>query len=30
MIDLYEEVNGIYVYRRITMNLNRRLSKNYN
>lgn len=30
MIDLYEEVNGIYGYRRITMNLNRRLSKNYN
>ncbi|MFU0799928.1 MAG: Integrase catalytic domain-containing protein [Xylanivirga thermophila] len=30
MIDLYEEVNGIYGYRRITMNLNHRLNKNYN
>jgi putative transposase len=30
MISLYEEVNGIYGYRRITMNLNRRLNKNYN
>lgn len=30
MIELYDEVNGIYGYRRMTMNLNRRLNKNYN
>jgi Transposase and inactivated derivatives len=30
IIELYEEVNGIYGYRRITMNLNRRLGKLYN
>lgn len=30
IIKLYEEVNGIYGYRRIMMNLNRRLGKNYN
>lgn len=30
IIDLYREVNGIYGYRRITMNLNYRLNKNYN
>jgi len=30
IIDLNKEVNGIYGYRRITMNLNRRLNKNYN
>lgn len=27
---IYNEVNGIYGYRRITMNVNRNLSKNYN
>ncbi len=30
MITLYEELNGIYGYRRMTMNLNRKLDKNYN
>jgi len=30
IIELYEEVNGIYGYRRITMNLNRSLRKSYN
>ncbi|QQY79233.1 IS3 family transposase [Keratinibaculum paraultunense] len=30
IMDLYEEVNGIYGYRKITMNLNHRLNKNYN
>lgn len=30
IIALHEEVNGIYGYRRITMNLNRRLNKSYN
>lgn len=30
MIMLYEEVNGIYGYRRLTMNLNRRLNKTFN
>jgi putative transposase len=30
IITLYEEVDGIYGYRRITMNLNRKLEKQYN
>lgn len=30
IIKLYEEVEGIYGYRRITMNLNRRLNQNFN
>lgn len=30
MINLYEEVDGIYGYRRLMMNLNRRLHKTYN
>ncbi|MDK2564100.1 IS3 family transposase [Romboutsia sedimentorum] len=30
IIEIYEEVKGIYGYRRITMNLNRRLNKKYN
>lgn len=30
IIKLYEEVDGIYGYRRITMNLNRRLGKKFN
>jgi putative transposase len=30
IITLYEEVNGIYGYRRITLNLNRRLGKSFN
>lgn len=30
MIKLYEEVNGIYGYRRLMMNLNRKLHKTYN
>jgi len=30
IIELYEEVDGIYGYRRITMNLNRRLGNLYN
>lgn len=30
MINFYEEVNGIYGYRRITMNLNHKLNKSYN
>jgi len=30
IIKLYDKVNGIYGYRRITMNLNKKLSKTYN
>lgn len=30
IIKIYEEVDGIYGYRRITMNLNRRLDQNFN
>jgi putative transposase len=30
IIKLYEEVNGIYGYRRMTMNLNRRLGRSFN
>ena len=30
IIKIYEEVDGIYGYRRITMNLNRRLGQNFN
>lgn len=30
MINLYEEVEGIYDYRRLMMNLNLRLHKTYN
>lgn len=30
IIEIYNEVKGIYGYRRITMNLNRRLNKTYN
>ncbi|WP_278335483.1 MULTISPECIES: IS3 family transposase [Clostridium] len=30
MVKLYEDVNGIYGYRRITMNINRLLDKQYN
>ena len=30
IIKIYEEVDGIYGYRRMTMNLNRRLGKTYN
>jgi transposase InsO family protein len=30
IIKLYEEVNGIYGYRRMTLNLNRRLGRSFN
>ena len=30
ILKIYKEINGIYGYRRMTMNLNRRLSKNFN
>lgn len=30
MFKIYEEVDGIYGYRRMTMNLNRKLSQNFN
>ena len=30
IISLYEEVGGIYGYRRITMNINRKLNSKYN
>ncbi|WP_375542026.1 tyrosine-type recombinase/integrase [Clostridium gelidum] len=30
MVKLYEDVHGIYGYRRITMNINRLLNKQYN
>lgn len=30
IIKLYEEVNGIYGYRRITLNINKRLKKSFN
>ena len=30
LIKIYDDVNGIYGYRRMTMNINRNLNKQYN